>query len=59
MEAGSGVPQDYASARGWYEKAAVFGDADAMGNLGRLLETGQGGQQNVEKAKEWYLKGAL
>jgi hypothetical protein len=58
IEAGSGVPQDYAGARGWYEKAAASGDADAMGNLGRLLETGQGGPQNVEKAKEWYLKGS-
>jgi TPR repeat protein len=58
MEAGIGIPQDYAGARGWYEKAAALGDADAMGNLGKLLETGQGGQQNVEKAKEWYLKGS-
>jgi hypothetical protein len=58
IEAGSGVPQDYAGARGWYEKAAASGDSDAMGNLGRLLETGQGGPQNVEKAKEWYLKGS-
>jgi TPR repeat protein len=33
---GDGVPQDYAKAREWYEKAAAKGDADAKTALERL-----------------------
>ena len=40
-ENGRGVPQDYAKAREWYEKAADKGDADAMIDLGLLYENGQ------------------
>ena len=35
---GQGVPQDYAKAREWYEKAADKGNADAMANLGVFYE---------------------
>ena len=30
---GESVSQDYATARGWYEKAAAQGNADAQANL--------------------------
>jgi len=30
---GHGVPQDYAKAREWYEKAVAAGDKQALGNL--------------------------
>src|SRR3989442_15463719 len=33
---GRGVPQDYAQARQWYEKAAAQGNAPAQSNLGWL-----------------------
>ena len=38
---GNGVPQDYAKAQEWYEKAAMGGEAVAMLNLGGLYENGQ------------------
>ena len=34
------MPQDYAKAREWYEKAADKGDAVAMTNLGWLYDNG-------------------
>jgi hypothetical protein len=57
-EAGTGLPQDYASARSWYRKAADLGDADAMGRLGAMLESGRGGPQDLDAAREWHVKGA-
>jgi TPR repeat protein len=57
-EAGTGVPQNVQTARGWYKKAAELGDADAMGHLGAQLESGRGGPQSLETAREWYVKGA-
>jgi uncharacterized protein YdaT len=55
---GHGVPQDYAKAREWYEKAAEAGAAQAMTNLGVIYENGQGVPQDYAKAREWYEKGA-
>ena len=55
---GQGVPQDYAKAREWYEKAAAAGDAAAMRNLGFLYANGQGVPQDYAKAREWYEKAA-
>lgn len=46
---GRGVPQDYATARGWYEKAAAQGYALAQYNLGALYFYGQGVPQNDVK----------
>jgi hypothetical protein len=46
---GRGVPQDYATARGWYEKAAAQGYAMAQYNLGALYFYGQGVPQNDVK----------
>src|SRR5262245_37926160 len=57
-ERGMGLAQNYQTARGWYQKAADLGDADAMGNLGALFESGQGGPQSLETASAWYIKGA-
>jgi uncharacterized protein len=53
---GIGVPQDYAKAREWYEKAAANDYAAAMSNLGALYEHGQGVPQDYAKAREWYEK---
>src|SRR5262249_20466307 len=57
-EGGTGVPQNYQTAKNWYKKAADLGNADAMGNLGALFESGRGGPQSLETAREWYVKGA-
>jgi TPR repeat protein len=46
---GRGVPQDYTTARGWYEKAAAQGYAMAQYNLGALYFYGQGVPQNDVK----------
>ena len=46
---GRGVPQDYVTARGWYEKAAAQGDAMAQYNLGAMYFYGQGVSQNDVK----------
>ena len=54
----SGVTQDYAKAREWYEKAAAAGDAVAMSQLGLLYDNGQGVAQDYAKAREWYEKAA-
>jgi TPR repeat protein len=55
---GQGVPQDYAKAREWYEKAAAKDFALAMYNLGVLYENGYGVAQDYAKAREWFEKGA-
>ena len=53
---GRGVPQDYTTARGWYEKAAVQGHAMAQYNLGALYFNGQGvPQNNVKTYMLWSL----
>jgi TPR repeat protein len=52
------VPQDYAKAHEWYEKAAATGDSLAMRKLGALYEHGQGVPQDYAKAREWYEKTA-
>ena len=46
---GRGVPQDYVTARGWYEKAAAQGDGMAQYNLGALYFYGHGVSQNDVK----------
>jgi TPR repeat protein len=49
-----GVPQDFATARQWYEKAAAQGHAGAQNNLGRLYEFGHGVTQDYVRAYMWY-----
>ena len=55
---GKGIPQDYATARGWYEKAAVQDNARAQSNLGWLYAEGKGVPQDYAKARLWYGKAA-
>jgi hypothetical protein len=51
---GEGVPKDYATARGWYEKAAAQGDATAQLNLGVLYADGLGMPQDYMRAYMWF-----
>jgi TPR repeat protein len=53
-----GVPQDYAKAREWYEKAAAKDVAAATYNLGVFYGNGYGLPQDYAKAQEWYEKAA-
>jgi len=55
---GRGVPQDYAKAREWYDKAAAAGDAVAMANIGGLYAKGHGVPQDYAKARKWWEKAA-
>ena len=55
---GEGVPQDYAEARRWLEKAALQGHAEAQCNLGILYYKGQGVRQNFAEARRWFEKAA-
>jgi uncharacterized protein YdaT len=55
---GRGVPQDYAKAHEWYEKAATKDNAAAMTNIGVLYADGHGVPQDYAKAHEWYEKAA-
>jgi uncharacterized protein len=50
---GKGMPQDYAQARAWYEKAAVQGHPHAQNNLAELYFAGLGGPQDYVRAYMW------
>jgi hypothetical protein len=55
---GAGVPQDYAVARQWWEKAAAQGDAWSQYHLGVLYFFGQGVPVDIATARGWYTKSA-
>jgi curved DNA-binding protein CbpA len=55
---GRGVPQDYATARSWYEKAAIQGNAWAQNQLGQLSADGLGVPQDYKKARQWWEQAA-
>jgi TPR repeat protein len=55
---GRGVPQDYAEAARWYDKAATAGDPIAQNNLGSLYQNGLGVPKDYAKAVELYRKSA-
>jgi TPR repeat protein len=55
---GSGVPQDFATALSWFQKAADQGAANAQSNLGFMYEHGQGVSQDYAAAASWYRKAA-
>ena len=55
---GQGVPQDYAQARQWYEKAAAHGNAMAQFYIGLLYYDAEGVPKDVAKAMEWWQKAA-
>ena len=56
---GRGVPQDYATAGEWYEKAAAQGHAGAQAQLGQLYANGRGVPQDYKKARQWWEQAAL
>ena len=51
---GWGVPQDYAQAAKWYEKAAAQGRVFAQGALGVLYGKGSGVPQDYVRAYMWF-----
>jgi TPR repeat protein/curved DNA-binding protein CbpA len=55
---GRGVPQDYATAQRWYEKAAAQGNAWAQNQLGQLSADGLGVPQDYQKARQWWEQAA-
>ncbi len=58
FEAGRGVPQDFAEAFGWCEKAAIQGHADAEHMMGECYAYGMHVPQNYEEALNWHEKAA-
>jgi hypothetical protein len=55
---GSGVPQSYVMARGWYEKAAEKGEPSAMRNLAILFSGGRGVAKSPQTAARHLLAAA-
>jgi localization factor PodJL len=55
---GRGVPQNFADAARWFERAANRGLAPAQYRLGSLLEKGQGVKKDAEAARRLYLLAA-
>ena len=55
---GQGVPQNYTTARGWYEKAAAQGNAWSKNQLGQLSADGLGVPQDYKKARQWWEQAA-
>lgn len=52
------MPQDYAQAAQWCEKAAVQGNAEAQTMLGRMYATGQWVARRDDLALLWWRKAA-
>jgi len=50
---GSGVPQDFVAALGWYQRAAERGSVSAMNNIATLHFHGLGVPQSYEEAVKW------
>jgi hypothetical protein len=55
---GRGVPQDYTTARRWFEKAAAQGHGWAQNQLGQLSADGLGVPQDYKKARQWWEQAA-
>src|SRR5215471_9505352 len=55
---GQGLPQNYAEAVKWYQRAAEQGNAAAQSNLGTMYDRGQGVPQNYTEALRWYRRAA-
>ena len=55
---GRGVPQDYATARKWYEKAASQNHAWAQNQLGQLSADGLGTVKDYQQARQWWEQAA-
>jgi hypothetical protein len=52
------LPNDYAKAMDWYDKAADQGDADSETIVGDMYENGEGVAKDYAKAMDWYKKAA-
>ncbi|MDB5602313.1 MAG: Sel1 domain protein repeat-containing protein [Xanthobacteraceae bacterium] len=55
---GTGVPQDFAQAAVWFERAANQGLAPAQFRLGSLYEKGQGVKKDLLTARKLYVSAA-
>jgi localization factor PodJL len=55
---GTGVPQDFAQAASWFERAANQGLAPAQFRLGSLYEKGQGVKKDLATARKLYISAA-
>ena len=55
-EEGRGVPQNFAQALRWYEKAAAAGSAPAMTKLGIFYEKGLLVEKDYDEAMRWFEK---
>ena len=55
---GQGVPQDYAQAAVWWERAATQDHVDAQFNLGALYGDGTVVPKDTAKARQWLEKAA-
>ncbi len=55
---GRGMPQDFAEANSWYQKAAAQGSAKAKYAIGDLYYYGDGVPQSYPGALAWYRKAA-
>jgi localization factor PodJL len=55
---GKGVPQDFAQAATWYQRAATQGLAAAQYRLGALYERGLGVTADPARARVWYGRAA-
>ncbi|MCA1807396.1 MAG: sel1 repeat family protein [Actinobacteria bacterium] len=55
---GKGVPQDYAKAVQWWQRAAEAGSPRGQNNLGAMYADGTGVSQDYAQAVKWYRKSA-
>src|SRR5262245_46269706 len=55
---GRGVPQDFAQALKWFQKAAEKGNPAAQRNLAMMYADGQGAKQDYGEAAKWLRKAA-
>src|SRR4029434_10638846 len=51
---GRGVPQDYAAASKWFQRAAAQGHAWAQAILGGMYASGEGIPQDYVQAYKWF-----
>ena len=49
----SDIKADPTRARGYYERAAVYGNADAQFRLARMYHLGEGGRRDAHQAAKW------
>ncbi|TSA04423.1 MAG: hypothetical protein D4R81_01800 [Nitrospiraceae bacterium] len=55
---GQGVPQNYTTAKAWYERAAAQGNAWSKNQLGQLAADGRGEPHDYKKARQWWEQAA-